>query len=293
MLRPAILDFDGSVAPLDGASVVPLRDLEEDVRFGCRVATLRQVRDRLPAGAPGDDAAVTFLGSGDFHHVSYLLVQALQTLRSPVRVVVFDNHPDNARYPFGIHCGSWISHVARLPFVSRVDVAGICSADVEGFHAFENHVGLLRSGRVNYWCVRRNLRLLNALGARTCRSFDSTDSMLDALLKDAIADPVYLSIDKDVLSGEVVQTNWDQGAMRLEELSSAIRTLRPAVVAADITGDVSTYRYRSVFKRVLSRLDSQPEIDALQLGAFQQRHHAVNAELLSVLTAGRDETRRG
>ena len=62
------------------------------------------------------------MGSGDFHHVSYLLIERLRRLGRQIQVVVFDNHPDNMRYPFGIHCGSWVWHVSRLPFVERVHV---------------------------------------------------------------------------------------------------------------------------------------------------------------------------
>jgi len=131
MRRPIVLDFDGSVAPLDGTETIALRDHEENLRFACR---LRALRDLPQTG----DAPLVFLGSGDFHHVTYAL---LARLRRSVEVVVVDNHPDNMRYPFGIHCGSWVSHVAKLPFVARVHVLGITSSDVEGAHVIENGNG--------------------------------------------------------------------------------------------------------------------------------------------------------
>ena len=142
MARALILDFDGSVSPLDGARVVPLRDHEEAIRFGCRMHVLRDLSPAVDA-QPG----IVFMGSGDFHHVSYLLIERLRQLGTRIQVVVFDNHPDNMRYPFGIHCGSWVWHVSRLPFVERVHVAGINSSDVEGMHVWENHLAALRSGK--------------------------------------------------------------------------------------------------------------------------------------------------
>jgi hypothetical protein len=277
----SILDFDGSVRPLDGATIIPLREWEEAIRFGCRMSDLRRLQ-RVLGGAPSN---VVFMGSGDFHHVSLLLIERL---KSPIQVVVLDNHPDNMRYPFGIHCGSWVWHVSRLPFVARVHVLGITSSDVEGAHVIENHVAPLRSGKVVYWCVRRNLRTLGMFGVRDSRSFESVSEMLDRFGAEIAEtrEPVYLSIDKDVLAPDVVQTNWDQGVMALEELETAIGLVRGQLIGSDVVGDVSSYRYRSRFKRLLSGLDRQPEIPAASLEAMQTRHHEVNRRLLSLLRHG-------
>ncbi len=273
MTRALVLDLDGSVAPLEGAETIPLRDREEELRFACR----RRSLDRLP---PLTDARLVFLGSGDFHHLTYALIAHMQC---PMEVVVLDNHPDNMRYPFGIHCGSWVAHAARLPFVSRIHVAGICSPDVEGARALENHLRPLRAGKVVYWCIRRDLGALRRLGARASQSFDSIADLLGALRGALSGQPVYLSIDKDVLAHDVVRTNWDQGVMTLEELESAIAMLRGNLFAADVTGDVSPYRYRSRFKRLLSALDRQPEVPEQSLAAWREAHHRVNVRLLSLL----------
>jgi hypothetical protein len=273
----SILDFDGSVRPLDGAAIVPLREWEESIRFGCRMSELRRLQSAI------EPADIVFMGSGDFHHVSLLLIERLST---PVQVVVLDNHPDNMRYPFGIHCGSWVSHVAKLPFVARVHVLGITSSDVEGAHVIENHLAPLRSGKVVYWCVGRNLRALGRFGVRNSRSFASVSEMLDRFSVEIEQTPVYLSIDKDVLASDVVQTNWDQGVMTLEELESAIGLVRGRLIGGDVVGDVSSYRYRSRFKRLLSGLDRQPEIPAASLEAMQTRQHEVNQRLLSLLRPG-------
>src|SRR5947209_11698054 len=177
MTRPLILDFDNSVHAISGAERIALGDRQEAIRFGCSMAALRALGEDLPAAPP-----MVLLGSGDYHHVSYLLIERLRVRGTPVQVVVFDNHPDNMRYPFGIHCGSWVAHAARLPHVARIEVAGITSADVSGAHAIENRLRPLRSGKVRYWCIGRDLRALQRLGARRLRSFDSVDAMLDALL---------------------------------------------------------------------------------------------------------------
>jgi hypothetical protein len=284
MSRALILDFDDSVKPLPGANVVPLSHHQEAIRFGCRMPVLRALGREL---TPALDAQprLVFMGSGNYHHVTYLLIERLRVLNTRIQLVVFDNHPYNMRYAFGIHCGSWVWHVSRLPFVARVHVVGITSTDVNGSHLWENHVGPLYSGKVSYWCVQRRLRAMRFFGIRHSRSFPSVADLLGELQPAlaATTEPVYLSIDKDVLAHDVVQTNWDQGVMRLEELTAAIEPLRERIIGGDIVGDVSSYRYRSRFKRVLSGLDHQPPIPDDRLAEWQARHQQINLQLLSLL----------
>ena len=288
MLNPLVLDFDAAVHALPGEQRIALSDWQEAIRFGCRMKTLRALKAAL---APQLDALQgpafpIFIGSGDYHHVSYLLIERLrhlrEPLREPLRVVVFDNHPDNMRYPFGIHCGSWVWHVSRLPHVASVEVLGITSSDVEAGHAWENHLRPLRQNKVRYGCVGRDVGLLQKLGGRGANSYASTTELLDAFTAtlDASSAPIYLSIDKDVLSPQDVHTNWDQGTMRWSELGAVIEQLRERLVGCDVTGDVSVYRYQSRFKRFLSGLDQQPDIPARQLSDWQRDQHTLNLDLL-------------
>jgi arginase family enzyme len=283
--RSLILDFDQSVRPLPDCDVIDLHRHQETIRFGCSMRALRRLGREIEPAFQGRPPVI-FMGSGDYHHVSYLLIERLRNLDTKIEVVVFDNHPDNMRYPFGIHCGSWVSHVSRLPFVTRIHVAGITSHDVEGIHLLENHLANLYSGRVVYWCVQRNLRPMRSIGIRKSRSFASMAELLTALNAELaqVREPLYLSIDKDVLSPDVAQTNWDQGVMQLQELTAAIEILRPRVIGSDIVGEVSSYRYRSRWKRVLSALDRQPAIPPEKLAEWQSRHQSVNRQLLTLLS---------
>ena len=186
------------------------------------------------------------------------------------------------RYPWGIHCGSWVWHVSRLPFVACVHVLGITSSDVRFAHAWENHLGALRAGKVRYWCVGPDLAWTKWLGIEGSRSFSSASSLLDAFTGhiQSTTGPFYVSIDKDVLAPGEVRTNWDQGVMRLDDLAAALRLLRGRIVASDVCGEVSAYRYRSRFKRLLSGLDGQPAISATDIAGWQTQHQTVNRELL-------------
>jgi arginase family enzyme len=283
-MKPLILDFDGAVKALPDEQRIDLQGWQESIRFGCKKNVLNQLENAI------DDAldvphGTVFMGSGDYHHVSHLLIRRYANLGMPLQVVVFDNHPDNMRYPFGIHCGSWVWHISRLPFVSNVHVIGITSTDVEAAHGWENHLRNLRAGRVRYWCVGRDLGWMKSLGITGSRSFSSTAALLEAFSSHISSTdaPVYLSIDKDVLSPEDAHTNWDQGVMRLTEMQSAIAMLKGRIVGSDVTGEVSVYHYQSRFKRLLSGMDGQSEINDQDIAAWQVQHQQINQNILDIL----------
>lgn len=57
--------------------------------------------------------------------------------------------------------------------------------------------------------------------------------------QELLSEPVYISIDKDVLSPEYAVTNWDQGSMSLKELEKLlyIILLHHPVLGMDICGE--------------------------------------------------------
>lgn len=280
---PLILDFDQSVLPLPGSERLALGHWQERLRFGCSLAALAELGDEIDAAAAA--RGTVFLGSGDFHHLSHALIRRHAHPGAKLEVVVLDNHPDNMLYPFGIHCGSWVWHASRLPGVACVHVLGITSPDVGVAHAWENRLGPLRQGRVRYWCVGADLGWMKRLGIKGSRSFASISDMLGAFAAhlETTSGPVYLSLDKDVLAPSEAHTNWDQGVMRMDELGTAIRLLRGRIVASDVSGEVSTYRYRSRLKRLLAGLDAQPAIAPERLLQWQTEHQAINRQLLNWL----------
>jgi arginase family enzyme len=283
---PLVLDFDRSVGALPGATVIDLGDWQEAIRFGCSQRRLRDVFRHLAPCLPARHGTV-FLGSGDYHHLSWPLIERV-TAPEPFEVIVFDNHPDNMRFPFGVHCGSWVRRVAALPAVAHVHVVGISSTDVAAAHAWENHFAPLARGRLTYWTVGVDTRWATRIGlARAFRSFDSIGALVECFIEDRRTStvPVYLSIDKDVLSPDVARTNWDQGRLDDSDLLDAIDALAGNIIGSDITGDVSAYRYATWWKRKLSALDEQPGIDTAQLAAWQAQQHALNLRLLDRISA--------
>ncbi|MBB5358671.1 hypothetical protein HDE76_001887 [Rhodanobacter sp. ANJX3] len=284
--RPVVLDIDRSVGPLPLRLVLPLEHWQESIRFGCSLATMRRFRSMLDELLPQQYGTV-FMGSGDFHHLSWPLIERLQTER-PMQVVVLDNHPDNMRFPFGVHCGSWVRRVAMLPSVSHVHVLGITSADIGAGHAWENYLTPLKKGKLTYWNIGVDTGWARRLGiADAFRGFDTPEAMVDAFVESQRTQtlPSYLSIDKDAFAPNVAHTNWDQGKLQVDHALAIIDSLRNGLVGSDINGEVSHYRYETWWKRRLSAMDDQPEIDPAMLAEWQAQQHALNLRLLDGIGA--------
>jgi hypothetical protein len=236
---------------------------EDFAAFGARLAAaVGDTSDRAPA--------VTWLGSGDFHHVSAILVAlAAKRCPAPLTVVAFDNHPDWVAFRSGVHCGSWVRHVLDLGTVARVVGIGMTSRDLVWPEFKGAGLGHVASGKLVLFPLsetssfvmgdygqgpghgQRGRRVHWTSAPGLCAAANSS-SVIDAIQTEAI----YITIDKDVLSGGEAATNWDQGRLSLEELLSWLRLLasRFKVAGVDVCGDYSIPRFRgSMLSRALKR----------------------------------------
>ncbi|MFS8138481.1 MAG: arginase family protein, partial [Thermomonas sp.] len=251
-MQAHILDLDNSVGALPGAARIALLDWHESLRFACSNRRLQAFANALKRVLPVASGPV-FFGSGDFHHLSLPLIAAAAARQAaPVRVIVLDNHPDNMRFPFGVHCGSWVSRVAALPTVARVDVAGITSHDIAAAHAWENRLLPLYRRKLHYWSIGVDVSWAARVGlGQVFHNFDDADAMSKALAESLTADTSasYLSIDKDVLHPDVARSNWDQGCLQVVHVEAIIAALRPRLIGSDINGEVSLARYPQWWKR--------------------------------------------
>lgn len=288
MWTPVVLDVDGSVGPLDDELRLPLQDWQERIRFGCTLAQYAAFRRAVEAQLPAHHGTV-LMGSGDFHHLSWLLIerciaQHAFSANEPLRIVVLDNHPDNMLFPWGVHCGSWVRRVAMHPAVSHVHVAGITSSDIGARHAWENYRAPLSAGKLTYWSSGVNIDWAARKGlAHAFRNFATVAELADALAQmlGSARQPSYLSIDKDVFAPDVVRTNWDQGQMREDDAMRIIDALAGQLVGSDITGNISIWRYTTWWKRLLSAGDGQStQIDATTLASAQISQHVLNERLV-------------
>ncbi|CAM3975884.1 arginase family protein [Paracidovorax anthurii] len=291
---PMVLDLDGSVAELPGERRLVLADAwQEPLRMACSLRRMRAFGALLDECLPTfPEYGPVFTGSGDFHHLSWLLIARSLAARGygpkqPVRVVVLDNHPDNMWYPFGVHCGSWVRHVAMMPEVSHVHVVGITSADIGLRRVWEHSLDPLWSGRLTYWSSGVDVRWSRWAGlGRRFHDFPDADAVAEAFCRmlEATPGPTYLSIDKDVFSPEVLRTHWDQGRFMPRHAESIVDTLAGSLVGCDVTGDVSVHRYQGIWKRWLSAVDGQDIVEAHpELAEWQAMQGSINLWLLRLL----------
>lgn len=221
---------------------------------------------------------VTFFGSGDFHHVTGLLLPiVLEQAEAPVTVIHFDNHPDWVRFDDGMHCGSWVNRALALPQVDRVITIGVCSKDLNWPECKGANLEALKEGKIilyPFWHAPSYVCKDYGNGAsyqqkghkihwRNMQDVNH-DEMLSELLGHIRTSRVYFSIDKDVLDSADAITNWDQGHMRLGYVLWLIRGLAAhrGIAGIDVTGDYSEPHYSggwiTKFKKQMEVAMDQP-----------------------------------
>lgn len=302
-MRPAILALDDALEPqarlrdavrLDGGRTLGARDLGPKMRLWSRAATLAALKARLAAALPLEaEPELVFAGSGDFHHVTpLLLARAIARFGGPVTVLHFDNHPDWVRHAPGRHCGSWVGPAARLDGVARVITVGACSGDIGRRRSREGDLSLIAEDRLAlYAWASPDGEAEVALEGRAWPTITAMGeaaflARLDAEIATA---KVYVTIDKDVLAPADAVTNWDQGQASLDFVLAAIATAAAGrqVIGADVVGDWSKPVYGGdLASRLLRRGEALLDQPRQAPGAAA---HAVNeAANLRLLAAFRD-----
>jgi hypothetical protein len=206
-----------------------------------------------------DQPTITFYGSGDFHHVSLALVRRLRT---PFNLLVLDKHPDWMRgIPF-LHCGTWLRHAARLPLVQHVFHVG-GELDFDNSFRWLAPWKLLRSAKIRLFPAARRFtrwpwRYIPHEPLRATSSSAGANRIAQLLrpYRGALARwPLYVSIDKDVMTVADAVVNWDSGVLTLQEAIAVVQgflaAARGRLAGVDITGDWSPVRLRDWPRRIL------------------------------------------
>ena len=197
---------------LTGGQVVDCRDLEGTNCY-CDPAAEAELARRL-ASLPL--RGMHWIDSGDYHYVSKLWTDRMT---EPFDLVVADHHPDMQVPAFGdiLSCGGWVRKVLEENRLLReVWLVGI-NPDLRGeCTGFGNRV-----------------HIIDREEAAACLPRTVADRIPSDL-------PVYLSIDKDVLSREEARTNWDQGTMTLDWLLSFVSGIRHPWAGVDLCGGLSS-----------------------------------------------------
>lgn len=295
-----ILDLDGSV-PLQQtlvsrfrAQVLDARTWGPRVRLGCGFEEFRRFEQALATllGRAANGPTIICYGSGDFHHVSLAL---LRRLTEPFNLLVFDNHPDWMRRVPLIHCGSWLYHAAQLPTVQRVFHVG-GDVDFDNYYRWLAPWQLLRDGRITIFPARRRFqrgpwRQLTHEPLRPGPLTRLTAERIEQLLRTYQAElarwPLYISVDKDVLTEWEAVVNWDSGHLDLKEvrlvLDAFLRAAQGRLVGMDLLGDWSPVQLRGPLRYFL-HLTEHPRLE-IEAGDATQRNEWTNLALLETVRA--------
>lgn len=169
---------------------------------------------------------IHFLDSGNYH---YLTKFWLEFICEPFDLLVFDHHTDMQPPAFGglLSCGSWLADVIR-------NQAFLCDVCLIG--SDEKFAAGIDPG-----CKDR-CRMLSVeeyLDELRYAKHSSDDSKI---MGQGICErPLFLSIDKDVLSPQVLTTDWDQGAMSAVQLAEILGLVseKCRICGVDICGEPS------------------------------------------------------
>ena len=158
---------------------------------------------------------ITFIGSGNYHYMSYLL---LKEMTKPFTLVLFDNHPDlgtgNGPDKSMLSCGSWVYHALnKIPLLQQVVIIG--PTVILANHSTYPRTVIFPFDGVHHYSLKS---ILSAIPTKN----------------------VYISIDKDVLNTANVLTNWDQGMMDITTLIPIIEYVlkNKQTEGVDICGEI-------------------------------------------------------
>lgn len=179
----------------------------------CDENAFNEINQKLKGLEP---KGIHFIDSGNYHYVSELWINKIKRNFS---LVVFDHHSDMVRPSFGdiLSCGSWIMDaIDKNKFLKKVLIIGLSKEQ-------KDTIPNKYLGKVKCICDY-DLKSINK-------------EKLCGFLDDKL--PIYISIDKDVLSEKVVDTSWDQGLMSFDELKKFLHIIisNYRIIGLDICGE--------------------------------------------------------
>lgn len=246
--------------------------------------------------------SITFLGSGDFHHISTLLIEQFE---EDFCVVIFDLHPDLDNLPPWFSCGSWVNLVAAQRRIKKIVMLGPSSEDLSFPHNMTFNFSWFRDARVEVYpfyhapslMLLKNLRENHFIHPRSSGIFQRVtwENLRGKDIRQAITDVIerlpakhiYISIDKDCLSWDYAATNWERGVINLDWLLEALKILRDntAIIGVDIAGDYSRIKINSLFKKLCSNWDHPRQLaEELSLHRINEINEATNLRVLDLFS---------
>lgn len=160
---------------------------------------------------------ISFIGSGNYHYVTHLLIKELRT---PFSLVLFDSHTDMMPAPdeLLLSCGSWaLNALTQLEQLKFMVIIGVVHEQQEFVPPY----------------------LVDKLFIVPSHQLTGHQSIVDRMAAAIPTEHIYISIDKDVLNKKDAVTNWEQGEMTLKQLLDLIERIgeRKVVCGLDVCGE--------------------------------------------------------
>jgi arginase family enzyme len=302
-----ILNLDNSVIKQQKftsqykTEIIDLSDLGSQARLWMNKKMMNYIEERIQGS---EKNSITFLGSGDFHHISHILINQFE---QPLSLIIFDFHPDWDTLPPRFGCGSWLTQTLKNKNILKCVLIGVSSTDISSWWIESGNLDSLKSDRVEIYPyshkpslaffkdVPTNISLkiekgffYNKLYWNELKGKDLTEFFL-SLLKRIPTEQVYVSIDKDCLKKEYALTNWEEGHMSLEEFLLVLKLIKENldIIGMDITGDYSKICLVGNYKRFFSKLDHPKNIDAEKFAEpfITATNEKTNLKILELLTS--------
>lgn len=276
-----VLNFDNSIIrqcrflSRYPPKIIDLTALAASARLYISASLRKKISNLIPAG----QNYPVFIGSGDFHHISEILISRIN---APACLIVFDFHPDWDILPPRFACGSWVKQAMENKNISKCVLIGMGSDDLSWPALQTANLRALADNRLEIYPYRhkpsriyfRRLAsnssitakggfLSNKITWHQLEKEDLTDWTLK-LIKRLPARKVYISIDKDCLRKDYALTNWEEGCLRLDQLLIMLRLIRENldIIGLDVAGDYSPAEISNRIKAFISRVDHPEEFTA-------------------------------
>lgn len=179
----------------------------------CDNQAVEQLTERVSELEPD---GIHFIDSGNYHYMSKIWTDKI---REPFSLIVFDHHPDMQPPLFAnlLSCGCWVKAALDTnPNLKNVVLVG----------ADENLLKNVEDTYKKRVHIYSQTELLHAEG-------------WIRFSKEQVQEPVYISIDKDLLKEEYAVTDWDQGVFELSELKELLYNIfmKEEIIGIDICGE--------------------------------------------------------
>ncbi len=201
---------------------VSLEDIDGTMGY-CSDEAAKLIERRLEKFGPD---GIHFLDNGNYHYASLFWMRKID---EPFSLVVFDRHTDmqpSVLVPV-LSCGNWIAKAQKDPSVplKKTLLIGAPKADIEVARC-EKETLFVEESEAAAFFDTRNVKACGALSKIAGDPY-----------------PIYISIDKDVLSKDEIEVNWEQGRMSLDALSNALMFLCEScdLIGVDVCGEAEPY----------------------------------------------------